>query len=37
MSENKHYYTDEKNARVGIAMWEGSNGSGCAQTGGDMV
>ena len=33
----KHYYTDEKNAQEGIAMWMETNGSGCAQTGGKMV
>ena len=37
MSEQKHYYTDEKNARIGIVMWMESNGRGCAQIGGKMV
>ena len=33
----KHYYTDEKNARIEIAMWMESNGRGRPQTGGRMV
>ena len=37
MSGQTHYYTDEKNARIGIAMRMESNGRSCAQIGGKMV